>query len=63
VTAHELTTRHLLGLERARASLGANGSHAKLLLFVERMVEKLVQRGAERDDVATVDLDRLHAGN
>ena len=57
-----MTPRHLQRLERARAALGANAAHAKLLLFGERVDERLVQLAAERDDVELVDLDRLYAG-
>jgi hypothetical protein len=58
-----MTTRHLRRLERARAALGANASHAKLLLFGERKDESLVRLTAERDDVEIVDLDRLYTGD
>ena len=62
-SGEELTTRHLLRLERARTALGTHASHAKLLFFGERMDEKLVQLATERDDVQIVDLDRLYTGN
>ena len=62
-SGEEITARHLLRLERARAALGANASHAKLLLFGERVDEKLVQFAAERDDVEIVNLDRLYTGD
>ena len=61
-SGEELTTRHLTALERARTALGANASHAKLLLFGERVHERLVQLAAGRDDVEIVDLDRLYQG-
>lgn len=61
-SGEELTTRHLVALERARTALGANASHAKLLLFGERVHERLVQLAAERGDVEIVDLDRLYTG-
>ncbi len=61
-SGEELTTRHLTALERARTALGANASHAKLLLFGERVHERLVQLAAGRDDVEIVDLDRLYKG-
>ena len=62
-SGEEITTRHLLRLERARAALGANATRAKLLLFGERVDEKLAQLAAERDDVELVDLDRLYIGD
>jgi AAA+ ATPase superfamily predicted ATPase len=62
-SGEEMTTRHLLRLERVRAALGANASHATLFLFGERMNDNLVQRAAERDDVEIVDLDRLYTGH
>lgn len=61
-SGEELTTRHLAALERARTALGANASHAKLLLFGERVHERLVRLAAERGDVEIVDLDRLYKG-
>jgi uncharacterized protein len=62
-SGEELTMRHLLKLERARTALGANASHAKLLLFGERVDEGLAQRVAQRDDVEIVDLVRLYSGD
>ncbi len=50
-------------IERARVALGTSASHAKLLLFGERVDERLVQLTADRDDVELVDLDRLYAGD
>ncbi len=61
-SGEELTTRHLAALERARSALGANASHAKLLLFGERVHERLVQLAAQRGDVEIVDLVRLYTG-
>ncbi|MHB8188861.1 MAG: AAA family ATPase [Ferrimicrobium sp.] len=58
-----LTTRHLQKLERAKTALGANAARAKLLLFGERVDERLAQLAAERDDVEVVDLDRLYTGS
>jgi hypothetical protein len=58
-----LTTCHLQRLERARTALGTNASYAKLLLFGERVDERLIQLAAKRDDVELVDLDRLYIGD
>ena len=58
-----LTPRHLQRLERARAALGARASHAKLLLFGERVDEQLVQLAIKRDDVELIDLERLYKGD
>jgi hypothetical protein len=58
-----LTSHHLHKLERARTELGANASHAKLLLFGVRANERLIQLAVERDDVEIVDLDRLYTGD
>ena len=62
-SGEELTTRHLLRLERARAALGASATHAKLLLYGERVDEGLIQRAMDRDDVEIVDLRRLYTGD
>lgn len=58
-----VTTRHLSRLERARAALGANAAHARLVLFGERVDERLAQLASERGDVDVVDLERLYTGD
>jgi hypothetical protein len=62
-SGEELTTRHLIKLERARTALGSHASHAKLFLYGERVDETLVQRAAEREDVEIVNLNRLYSGD
>jgi AAA+ ATPase superfamily predicted ATPase len=62
-SGEELTTSHLLWLERARTALGSHASHAKLFLYGERVDETLVQRAAEREDVEIVNLNRLYSGD
>ncbi len=59
----ELTERHLHTLEQFRAALGEKASHAKLLLFGERVHTKLSQVAARRADVEIIDLERLYAGD
>ena len=58
----ELTERHLHTLERFRAALGEHASHAKLLLFGERVHKKLREVAGRRVDVEIIDLERLYAG-
>lgn len=55
-------TTHLHRLERARAALGTQAAHARLLLFAPNFTEGLQTAVGRRGDSELVDLDRLYHG-
>jgi len=57
-----ITARHLRHLERARASLGARASRAKLLIFGSEFSQQVTDAAKSRPDVEVIDLARLYNG-